>query len=90
MTVGVNVAAARVVSVRTIVSFPNPVIPPPYVVANCAAVPVIVGVLSLGSEVIVKELAASGPVVSIVMEREEDFDDGHFFNRRESLHHMRK
>ena len=40
-----------------------------------SAVPVSVGVLSLGSEVIDKELGASGPVVSIVMEREEDFDE---------------
>ena len=30
------------VSDTVIASLPNPVIPPPYVVANCAAVPVIV------------------------------------------------
>ena len=40
-----------------------------------SAVPVSVGVLSLGSEVIDKELGASGPVVSIVMEREADFNE---------------
>ena len=40
-----------------------------------SAVPVIVGVESFSSEVIVKEEGASGPVVSIVIEREDDFDE---------------
>ncbi len=38
-----------------------------------SAVPVIVGVESFSSEVIVKEDGASGLVVSIVMEIEDDF-----------------
>ena len=40
-----------------------------------SAVPVSVGVLSLASVVIVKEEGASGPVVSMVMESEEDFEE---------------
>ena len=38
-----------------------------------SAVPVIVGVESSESEILVKEVGASGAVVSIVIEREDDF-----------------
>ena len=40
-----------------------------------SAVPTIVGVESFSSEAIAKEEGAPGPVVSIVMESEEDFDE---------------
>ena len=61
----------------SVVAVPKIIIPFKRVmVESASAVPVIVGVVSFVSvEVVAKEVGASGAVVSIVIEIEEDFED---------------